>query len=1704
MSPTNSIESKQQFMNKNLLLSCLGMVVSLLAFTVVGAAFEQPRGSIAGVISLEKSGFHLQISDLRGKKVYVTASGPRGHGSQEYGVWVKPDGNFQIDHLVKGEYVLKAHADGYSTVYQSGIFVDDGAIDRLEHPIALEILTPSVSIASNRRVFTSQEIPDFWLNCSGANIADIHIYKTDIVKLMQTINAANAKLTQRLTKLPKGDDNSVALFDPPVTFSNSLTMSKGQGTKEPNLFASQKAVENLTRKLYLNGDGAAGVAFKLKKPLPVGDYVGLAEVRNDVKDKDWDIFWFSVSDLGLVVKYDSEKLIARAVDLNTLKPVANAVVDVIGSDGKSYKNRTLQGSTGKDGLVTIRLSGSLHLPADFNLLAIGTYDQSRAYGNVWASTDDSATEHYKTYFYTERPVYRLGQDVYFKCMNRQLVGKGFQTPAKGLTISAVIEDPDNNKIWQGKYIDDAHGCFNGTVHIPMEGKTGAYQITFTYPGGTVDYERFEVAEYRKPEYEVTVVPLEPRIIAGGKIKARIRAKYYFGAPVANAQVKYSTYASSDWQSRYRLMSRPEYCNYFNDWEDDDNANISYGSGGDYIGEGTAQTDANGEALVDIETKKLTSLVDSPYSFDYYDKTYKIEAEVTDLSRMSVVASGNCSVTAGSFAIFVQLSDYVVMAGKPVKASIIAVDYDGKPVANQTATVKLNRWIWNEKESRYEGQENEATQSVKTDADGKASVTLDGKNSMPTDTYFVTAECKDSGGNAIYDQSSLWIASASQPYLCNSEQAKKQTLDVKLDKSAYQPGDVAKAMVTAPLTGQEGAEAIVAVEGTRIHKYWTVPMTATAKLIEIPIETIYAPNVYVTVTLVGPKHQYYNQSKIVRVSPQGHFLNIAVSTDKEQYKPGDTAKYVIKVTNKAGLPLSDTELSLGVVDESIYAIRSETAANIQKFFYDKRPNWVITSCTFGEEYSGGPDKMEPRVRKDFRDTAAWLPNLFTNKEGIATASIKLPDNLTTWRATVRGITMGTDVGAAINKVISTQDLIVRLALPRFFTVGDDTFISAVVHNYTHEAQPVKLTLTASPQFSIREKVEQKLTVLPDKAERFSWPVKLVDSGMASIGIKAMAPTAGDALENKVNVVALGVPDFFIKSGELVEDPSSVALPSELLANVCPGTFQHNLAISASTIGPVLGNFNKLIDYPYGCTEQTMSRLMPSIVAMTLHQKLGLPISKTDSDIFADVYKRSMARLTDYQHTDGGWGWWQTDQSDPYMTSLVLEGFYQLKQVGYKVDDGQIMRGKLWLVKACEELQKQLANPKRSAYSEDIKDYVEREYNIDLAKAVYTLSLYKHKIPAAVRNWLISRKSVLAPEALSYLTLALKNTNDSQYNQSYRELIHLANRESQLVDWDHSKALLTRLGVPLEFFDYTYRFTGVETTALALQTVLVIEPGNSELIESIKRWLLLERDNNGWCNTKTTAQVFRALLDEQLAFNGKTSTDETLDVHLADQLLKQFTFTSDNMYAAENQLSLPLPGKQEKITLNKTGSGRVYYNSLMTYTRRLKPSENIAAKGSPLGLSVQRSFYRLTASAATSDGKIHFRSDRINDNVISAGETVLMKVKVTSPTSIPYIILEAFLPSGAEVVDDSSKKDLIKNDSSIQGDWSMAWCTHQDNLDDRIVFFGAQLPQGDSEFSVLVRMEMPGNYQINPLKLEGMYAKNVRAYSNLDQITVKEMK
>ena len=136
-------------------------------------------------------------------------------------------------------------------------------------------------------------------------------------------------------------------------------------------------------------------------------------------------------------------------------------------------------------------------------------------------------------------------------------------------------------------------------------------------------------------------------------------------------------------------------------------------------------------------------------------------------------------------------------------------------------------------------------------------------------------------------------------------------------------------------------------------------------------------------------------------------------------------------------------------------------------------------------------MQPKIRKAFPDTAFWAADLVTDTAGKAQAKVEFPDSLTTWRATARGVAtdaqVGTRVGAAITKTIVRKNLILRLAVPRFFVQGDEIMISALVHNYLATEKTVRVSLDFKG-LDVLDGATRDVHVLPRTEVRLDWRVR----------------------------------------------------------------------------------------------------------------------------------------------------------------------------------------------------------------------------------------------------------------------------------------------------------------------------------------------------------------------------------------------------------------------------------------------------------------------------------------------------------------------------------------------------------------------------------------------------------------------------------------
>ena len=945
-----------------------------------------------------------------------------------------------------------------------------------------------------------------------------------------------------------------------------------------------------------------------------------------------------VTEIAVITKAAPGRLMSFVVDRKTGDPIAGAQVQVwIDHKEVAAKPTDAQGlldtpiDAGKEASVAVLVTHgdqfTVNTPGSWNL------------GN-------DPNQNLRGYTYTDRPVYRPGDTVHFKSIVRAQAMSGYQIPSNR-DLRLEMRDPQTYQpMWTQTVTLSDMGTAHWDYTIPADAKLGFYYLSMQSGETYVEGTSFSVEDYKKPEYQVKVTAQTPRVLQGQPIKATIDARYYFGEPVANAKVKWVVHTSQYWP-----MGRDE--------DDDDNAQINEGPGaeddtygGEQQSENSGTLDADGKLQITIPTR---------VNGKKQDQTYRIEARVTDAGNREIAGRGFAIATYGSFFLTAQPDSYVYSKGSTATITITAQDYDKKPV--QTAfRVEMNRWDW-----RKGALGSVATAQGQTDASGKGQVTL----TIPEAGEFrvlVTATTPEK--RDVQAMAYLW-APGQSPWFSGPAEERVQIVP---DKKTYQPGDVAHVLI---VTGSGTASVLVSAEGNGLYSGQVIRSTGGSITVDVPVKAEYAPNFYVAAVFIRD-NKLYQGSKSLKVPPVQHEMNVQLQPSKPQYQPGEAATYTLKATDASGKGVAGAEFSLGVVDEAIYAIKPESVQPILNFFYGTIYSRVSTESSLTYYFSGQAGKramelaqmqtarsrsglaqlkperlVQPKIRKAFPDTAYWVADLRTDGNGQATVKFTYPDAITSWRATTRGVTEDTRVGSTVMNTIVRKNLMVRLVVPRFFRRGDEITLSTIVQNYlpTEKMAHVSMDFTG---LQVLEGGEQTVPVASRGLAKVDYRVRVLDVDSARVLGKALTDVESDAMELTLPVVPFGVKLAIAKSGSLAGAGNSDTLQSiEFPTATEPGTRKLSVSLTPSIAGSVFAALDYLTSYPYGCTEQTMSSFLPDVLVAEAMKKLGVK-SNIDTQTLNKQVNAGLDRLYTYQHPDGGWGWWQTDDSAPFMTAYVLAG------------------------------------------------------------------------------------------------------------------------------------------------------------------------------------------------------------------------------------------------------------------------------------------------------------------------------------------------------------------------------------------------------------------------------------------------------------------
>ncbi|MEI7635244.1 MAG: MG2 domain-containing protein [bacterium] len=741
----------------------------------------------------------------------------------------------------------------------------------------------------------------------------------------------------------------------------------------------------------------------------------------------------------------------------------------------------------------------------------------------------------------------------------------------------------------------------------------------------------------------------------------------------------------------------------------------------------------------------------------------------------------------------------------------------------------------------------------------------------------------------------------------------------------------------------------------------------------------------------------------------------------------------------------------------------------------------------------PQMAEAKARSDFRDSMFWSPTIVTDAQGSATAKVKFPDSLTTWRAVAVGLTPDTIVGNANTETVVTKNLLARLEAPRFFRERDRVTISGIVHNYLKSEKEVRAILTvkglsleggasvSSQQAAMT--AEKRVRIKPNAEERVDWQVDVKDSGEAVIELKALTDEESDAVEQKFPVLPHGIDKFVAwngstddktttgmtidKSGKTTTITQVVELPDERIKSSTRLTITVNPSLAAA----IRDAIPCLIDYPYGCVEQTMSRFMPAAIAAQTFRDLNIPRDEMLEAKLVDVVKAGLDRITDFQHGDGGWGWWKDGGTDDYMTAYVMYGLTLARGAKCAVDEAMFQRGLEYMRRHIREYKD----------TDDTNNYWVRGGTHALMYQIFVLSL-NNDIQKEALDQVWKHREKLTGQGLAMLARALWRAD----RKDDARVVLRNLRNFAVITPENNTARWGRIDQAWWWWE-----DAVEATAQGLQAYLEIAP-DDPMTQQAMKWLALNRQGAQWKSTKDTAQAVLALL-AYMKDRKETASEMKIEIAAGKPgeknfITRTFDLNPGNFWKFDGKFVIEgdaTPDGRFPVTITKTGDGMLFYS---VYAEYFTLEENIKAAGNEI--FVERVYERVvreqvkgTTGVAAIDKYVPIKD---GETVVS-GDELRVTLKIKSLNDYEYIVFEDAKPAGMEPV-------------AVQSGYQYSGlASHMELRDQYVSFFMSRLPQGTNTVAYNCRAEIPGVFHTMPSKGYAMYFPPLRA--NSDEIIIK---
>jgi hypothetical protein len=1529
---------------------------------------------------------------------------------------VSPDPrNLSVSYFDEGVLIEMDLMPG--TVYRASI--DSGFTDLLGNPL----LKPF------SYEFTSRDLDPYFETVAG------------VVVLEKDANRIPVKL-RNVGKIVA----HIIRIDDPETF---LRMS-AQGTIDDGEIASSVEFDasalsmNYTHRADLGIDGDTG----LKAIVFTAEGSGSEGMGRSLTA----VAFVQTTAIGLSCKVWGSKAFVWATSLKDGSPVEGAMAQSPSGRRGSMTNEdgvaTIDIGEG-DGYVYARLEG------DISILRLDPDEMSHAWQfDIPEAADTTAMG---GVLFADRGAYRPGETAFVKFFASAV---DRESPA---TISLRVVDSRGETVMEETSTLDEFGGTSFRIPIKANAATGKYSVSARAEGRNgILRSSFFVEEYRIPDFSVSFLQDSLPWVNDEQIRVRARASYYSGQSLDGRDIAWRVFRQperfeSPWYPGYTFDLRPS--------------------------SSSTSTVASGKGVLNDDGEFAISFL--PERLPESGRTrYIVEAVVTDIDRQTFAGRTSKVVEGPLVRVGIKVRERkIYRSGSTISMPVVVVDANGEAIEGRRVRAFLESIEYHQTTMEaLDGSTEIYNREVVSSSEirGFESAGAQREYSLivrEAGTYRLRL--------SVADDSNASSSTAFEFTVTGDESVPwprfdKERIELIADKPTYKVGETAILVAQSPYPR---ADALLTIESNGVIAYKRFEISNNTPSIEVPMLESYQGRIYVSVILVrGREHRLADATGFETGAP-GYKIGYAAldveradsrlaveTTHRPVLAPGQTCEISLRVSKGDG-SASAASVALMVVDEAVLALTGyatpdpsrtafapealdlRNASNILDLPYSRR-------ARNEELFPGGdsdasvaipPDRGEA-LRKLFKSTAYWNPDVRVGADGTATVSFTLPDNLTTYRVMAVASDGKGRFGSCQSTLAAKKPLMVRVSAPRFARIGDSFSIEATVFNETGKDTTVELATEVSG-LNLTTKPTALKAIKAGESGTYGLTVMGSAEGNAKIAFRAKAGANVDSVEIAIRILPSDT--LTIEGAMGIATPGTPFLAT-MPKNAVTGSTRAELVLSGNQLSSLSGAIRYLIAYPHGCIEQTTSSAWPLILLKNLLPLAGISY---DSAAWREYAEAGLARILTFVTPSGGLSYWPGENS-PHLFGSAYGAWVltESKRQGFSVPDAVLRNLASFLEQA---LKGQAATGYYGSLSSDDKAFL----------ALTLGKLGKHQKPYIQAIWSNGGLSLFG---LSCLAVAWKESGGD-----HPLLADMLGAIGNAIRVEDGVALIDHESPRGYSFSSSSRSLGAALLALS-----TCDP-SSALIGPIANRLILSSANGRWGNTQENAFAIMGLTASQPSQSPDRIACSIGGRAFSPKDMKSMQSGIYSLNLSKEELAR-LEIKDGALAIECLEGPRLVVNIRFSYD----VDDRATLAKVDKGFQIERLLF-------DESGK------RLGSDSLPSGSLIEVRLRVTAKETTNYVAITDNLPAAFEALNmalATTEAVARRNPSDAERRGSSV-LSYSEIRDDKVLFYANEMPAGTYEFAYYVRITGTGSFSYPSARAEAMYLSDRYGTSGSSKIAVK---